>query len=146
MEENLNSKFDCFKQLFIDTDSPNSAGRPKSQSQLFYEDFYEDFLKLKNSRDSIVSIKRNLTKEEWINILVQFSLKATKLKGSELAKKKSIEEDLKFLKANLDDIPESEFGELYKHIVERWTGETYESALGNFTIDFVEGHRPPCSL
>jgi hypothetical protein len=141
MEKDLNSRFDCFKQLFIDTDSSYNSGLPKGHTQLFYG----EFLKLKNSRDSIVNIKESLTKEEWINILVQFSIKATNFKGSELVKER-IEKDLKFLKANEDHIPESEFGELYRHIVERWTGETYESVLSTFAIDFVEGHHPPCRL
>jgi hypothetical protein len=141
MEEDLNSRFDCFKQLLIDTDSSYNAERPKGQTQLFYR----EFLRLKNSRDSIENIKESLTKDKWMNILVQFSVKATNLKGSERAKE-MIEKDFKFLEKNEDNIPESEFGELYKHIVERWTGETYESVLSNAAIDFVEGHRPPCRL
>ena len=141
MEEDLNSRFDCFKQLFIDTDSSYNSEHPKGQTQLFYR----EFLRLKNSKDSIVNIKESLTNKEWLNILVQFGVKATNLKGSERARE-TIENDLKFLKANEDNTPESEFGELYKHIVERWTGETYESVLSNASIDFVEGHRPPCRL
>jgi hypothetical protein len=141
MEEELNSSFDCFKQLFIDTDSSYNSEQPKGQSQLFYR----DFLKLKTTRDSIVNITGGLAKTEWLEILDQFGVKATRLRGSERAKEK-IEKDLKFLNDNLDSIPESEFGELYKHIIERWTGETYKSVLSNAAIDFIEGRQPPCNL
>lgn len=139
MEKDLNSRFDCFKQMLIDTDSSYNAERPKGRTQLFYS----EFKRLKNSKDSIVNIKESLKKDEWKNILVQFSVKATNLKGSEQAKER-IERDLKLLEVS--EVSESEFGELYKHIVERWTGETYESVLSNAAIDFVEGHRPPCRL
>jgi hypothetical protein len=141
MEENLNSRFDCFKQLLIDTDSSYNAERPKGQMQIFYK----EFLRLKNSRDSIVNIKERLTKDDWINILIHFSVKAINLKGSERAKEK-IEKDLRLIQANKGNIPESEFGELYKHIIERWIGETYKSVLSNAAIDFVEGYRPPCTM
>jgi hypothetical protein len=141
MEEDLNSKFDCFKQSLIDTDSSYNPRQPKGHTQLFYG----EFLKLKNSRDSIVNIKESLTKEKWINILVQFSFEATGIKGSEQVKER-IEKDLKFLKMNEDGILETEFGELYKHIIERWTEEIYESVLSNAAIDFSEGYHPPCKL
>jgi hypothetical protein len=141
MEEEINSRFDCFKQLLIDTDSSYNPAQPKGHTQ----QFYEHFLKLKHSKDSIVSIKKALTKNEWINILVQFSLKVSSLKGSERATE-MIKKDLKFLKDNEDNIPEWESSELYKHIVERWTGETYESVLSNVYIDFIEENHPPCRL
>lgn len=141
MEDNLNSRFDCFKQLFIDTDSSYNAEQPKGQTQIFYR----EFLRLKNSRDSIVNIKASLTMDEWINILVHFSGNAVNFKGNERARE-SIEKDLRLIQANAGNIPESEFGELYKHIIERWTVETYESVLSNAAIDFVEGYCPPCTL
>jgi hypothetical protein len=104
-----------------------------------------DFLELKTTRDSIVNIKGHLGKTEWLEILDKFHVKATGLRGSESAKEK-IEKDLKFLNDNLDNIPESEFGELYKHIIERWTGETYKSVMSNAAIDFIDGRQPPCNL
>src|SRR4051812_24167759 len=68
IEAELDSRFDCYKQLFIDSDSSFDSFHPKGQSQLFCI----NFLKLKNSRDSIINIKAMLTKEDWMRILFQF--------------------------------------------------------------------------
>lgn len=139
MEANLNSKFACYKKMFIDSDSTYDPSQPKGHAQLFYR----DFSKLKNSRDSIARINTGLTKMEWMSIVFQFSQRATKLSKNQTSKKE-IEEDLKFLNENLHDIPESEFGELYKHIIERWTAKTYESVPGKVAIDFIEGQQSRC--
>jgi len=141
MAEKLDSCFDCFKKLFIDTDSSYNSNQPKGPHQ----QFYKDFLRLKTTRDSIVSIKVGLTKNEWMEILNQFNVKATRLKGSEQAKE-TIESDLKFINEHLDDIPESKSGELYKHIIGRWTRETYKSFQSAVTFDPVEGYHPPCDF
>jgi hypothetical protein len=99
MEEELNSSFHCFKQLFIDTDSIYNSDQPRGLTQLFYR----DFLKLKITRDSIVNIKGFLGKTQWLEILDQFRLKATQLNGSQSARE-TIEKDWKFLNDNMDNI------------------------------------------
>jgi hypothetical protein len=97
------------------------------------------------SRDSIVNIRSSLKKNIWMKILFQFSQKAMSLKGSG-SSKKLIEADLKSLNDNFEGIQESEFGELYKHIIERWTNETYESVMSNVAIDLIEGQQSPCRM
>jgi hypothetical protein len=141
MMTRLDASFDCFKRLLIDTDSSYNSAKPMGHTQLFYV----NFLNLKNTRDSIINIEESLTKKDWLYILAQFSVKGSRLAGTERAKEK-IEKDLKFVEDNLDDIPETDFGGLYKHIIERWMTEIYRSTLSNMTIDFIEGYQPPCSF
>jgi hypothetical protein len=141
MEAEINSRFDCYKTIIIDPDTTYDSSNPKGP----FQTFYRDFLNLKNTRDSIVSIKTSLTKKEWMDILLRFSHQAESLAGAD-GSKKEIEEDLRFLKEHFNEIAESEYGELYKHTIERWIRRTYESVLSNAAIDFIEGLRPPCTF
>ncbi len=134
-----NSGLECFKILLIDADSTRS-----SEHALI---FYNSFLKLKTLRDSMdaVVVNHRPTREEWMDVLLKFRKKAGDIKGTERSEAE-IDKDIKFLQENINRLPDTRYGMVYRHILARWAMETYRSYLSNWCIDFPRGYNPPCSL
>jgi len=141
IEDETNSKIECFKTLLIDIDTTYNSQQPEGAAQIFYR----DFLRLKNLRDSIVAIKVGLKKDEWLSILSTFKENAANIHGTDSSLVR-IEDDIRLLKKDFEKLPQSESGQLYKHIVARWTRLVYESVISEVIVDFVEGYKPPCQL
>jgi hypothetical protein len=46
------------------------------------------------------------------------------------------EQDLNFIRTNIQPVPREVYSELFKHIIERWTNQSYISFLQSWAIDY----------
>jgi len=109
----------------------------KSKIDSAYRDLFEKLNTIYLTKDSIIKmITPQMNKEEFIGILEKFRGLIIDLHKPTYPTKEIelyLNHDLKFFRENINPIPKQMYPELFKHIIERWTHESYSSFLQNWT-------------
>ncbi|NBP67131.1 MAG: hypothetical protein EBU52_00140 [Cytophagia bacterium] len=115
----------------------------RADSSSFNNDLNSLFEKLNQifiTKDSLIkSIQPGQAHDESIELLERFKTTALNLHRPKYPIKHIqlyFEQDLEFIRANIKTLPVETHPELFKHIIERWTNETYSSFLQSWALDY----------
>ncbi|MBX2970107.1 MAG: hypothetical protein KF803_12115 [Cyclobacteriaceae bacterium] len=134
-EQKNNRILDCIR-MGIRMESNSDSLKDNNE----IKDLFQKLNQISITKDSLIKvISPQSDNDDLIGLLEKLKVTVIELHKPKYPTKDIefyFDQDLKFIRENIETLPREMYLELFKHIIERWTNECYTSFLQSWAIDY----------